>query len=142
MESLRSRGFCYTEYRMTKRVYTIDGVRFINLVEFYNEFGRIVGLDKTWGKNLDAFEDVLSGGFATPPEGFSLVWKHSALSRQRLGIPQTLSYLEHQLATCDSSQRNTILAEIEKLKQGSGQTLFDILIEIIKEHSEIELRLD
>ena len=124
-----------------KKTYTIDGAQFTNLVEFYNAFGVEVLPGKEWGKNLDAFDDVLSGGYGTPPEGFCIVWKNSALSHERLGLAETLKYLEHQLSVCDSSQRNSVFAEIGKLKKGNGQSLFDMIIEIIKEHEDIELTL-
>ena len=125
-----------------KTTYTIDGAHFTNLQEFYNEFTLTVLSGKEWGRNLDAFDDVLSGGFGTPPEGFAILWKHFALSRERLGYAETLKYLEHQLSVCDSSQRNSVFTEIEKLKKGEGQLLCDILIEIIKEHEDIALTLD
>ncbi len=127
---------------MAKRIYTIDGAHFTNLAEFYNEFGLSVIPGVDWGKNLDAFDDVLSGGFGTPPEGFTLIWKNAALSRERLGYAETLKYLEHQLSACDSSQRNSVFAEIEKLKKGEGQMLCDMLIEIVKEHADITLTLE
>lgn len=124
-----------------KTTYTIDGAHFTNLQEFYNEFSLVVLSGKQWGKNLDAFDDVLSGGFGTPDDGFIFVWKNSVLSRERLGFAETLKYLEHQLSVCDSSQRNSVFAEIENLKKKEGQMLFDMLIEIINEHADIELRL-
>ena len=125
-----------------KTTYIIDGAHFTNLSEFYNEFGLSVIPGNDWGKNLDAFDDVLSGGFGTPPEGFAILWKNFALSRERLGFAETLKYLEHQLSVCDSSQRNSVFAEIENLKKKEGQMLFDMLIEIVKEHADIELRLE
>ena len=126
---------------MAKRIYTIDGAHFTNLEEFYNEFGLSVIPGKEWGKNLDALDDVLSGGLGTPEEGFTLLWKNSALSRERLGYAETLKYLEHQLSVCDSSQRNSVFSEIEKLKKSEGQLLIDMLIEIVKEHQDIDLQL-
>ena len=127
---------------MAQRTYIIDGAHFTNLAEFYNEFGLSVIPGKEWGKNLDAFDDALSGGFGTPEDGFVLVWKSSSLSRERLGYAETLKYLEHQLSVCDSSQRNSVFSEIEKLKKEEGQMLFDMIVEIIKEHRDIELRLE
>ena len=125
-----------------KTTYTIDGAHFTNLEEFYNAFGLEILSGREWGRNLDALDDVLGGGFGTPAEGFVLSWKNSALSKERLGMKETLKYLEHQLSACDASQRDSVFNEIEQLKAGKGQTLFDMLVEIIREHSEIELRID
>ena len=44
--------------------------------------------DAYWGRNLDAFNDVLRGGFGTPEGGFTLRWKNHATSRRRLGQVQ------------------------------------------------------
>src|SRR5262245_39633780 len=46
-----------------------------------------------WGRNLDAFNDILRGGFGTPEGGFVLQWINSALSRERLGYPETVRRL-------------------------------------------------
>lgn len=63
----------------------IDGQQITDLRGFYEEFSlKILGHHR-WGKNLDALNDVLRGGFGTPPEGFVLVWTNAALSRERLG---------------------------------------------------------
>ena len=47
------------------QTYTIDGERFSTLEEFYEEIGRVLQLG-SWGHNLDAFNDILRGGFGTP----------------------------------------------------------------------------
>ena len=47
----------------SKPIYEIDGARFSTLEGFYNEISQalIPGVD--WGHNLDAFNDILRGGF-------------------------------------------------------------------------------
>ena len=40
---------------------------------------------RRWGRNLDAFNDILRGGFGTPEVGFTLVWRNAHTSQQRLG---------------------------------------------------------
>jgi RNAse (barnase) inhibitor barstar len=76
-----------------KQVYEIDGTRFSTLEEFYEEVSRVLIPGAYWGRNLDAFNDILRGGFGTREEGFVLVWKNSDLSRQRLGYPETVRQL-------------------------------------------------
>lgn len=70
---------------MAKTVYEIDGHDFSTLEEFYNVMSRVLIPHASWGRNLDAFNDILRGGFGTPDDGFMLRWKNSSLSRQRLG---------------------------------------------------------
>ena len=71
-------------------IYEIDGANFSTLDEFYDEITRVVIPDMYWGRNLDAFDDILSGGFGTPEEGFTLRWTNHKLSRQRLPKFETL----------------------------------------------------
>jgi RNAse (barnase) inhibitor barstar len=66
------------------KIYEIDGNRFSTLEGFYDEVDRAPGLSY-WGHNLDAFDDVLRGGFGTSDEGFTIRWKNHAISKERLG---------------------------------------------------------
>ena len=68
-----------------KPTYEIDGRRFATLDEFYEEISRVLIPGAKWGHNLDAFNDILRGGFGTPDGGFVLRWVNSDVSRQRLG---------------------------------------------------------
>ena len=48
-----------------REVFTIDGRRFSNMAGFYDEVERVLtfGLDRKIGRNLNAFNDILRGGF-------------------------------------------------------------------------------
>jgi RNAse (barnase) inhibitor barstar len=70
---------------MSKRTYLIDGERFSTLEEFFDQISAHVIPGASWARNLDAFNDILRGGFGTPEEGFILEWRNSALSKTRLG---------------------------------------------------------
>lgn len=129
---------------MTKQIYEIDGLSFSTLTGFAGEFSQKLNLSSQWRGNLDAFNDILRGGFGTPAAGFVLRWKNSELSRQRLGYAETSRWLEERIR---SGQPSTIAHFKQKLKlaqRNEGPTLFDWLIEIIQaeEHSAIELRLE
>jgi len=65
--------------------YEIDGRNFSTLDGFYDEVSRVLVPGATWGRNLDAFDDVLYGGFGTPEDGFVVIWKNHDLSREALG---------------------------------------------------------
>src|SRR5690242_14123752 len=108
-----------------KKVYEIDGVRFSTLEEFYDEVSRVLIPGASWGHNLDAFNDILRGGFGTPDEGFVLVWKNSDTSRQRLGYPETVRQLTLRLKRCHPSNRESVAQELEAAKREEGSTVFD-----------------
>lgn len=73
---------------MPKQIYEIDGARINSLEDFFAEVSHNIIPNAEWGRNLDAFNDILRGGFGTPDEGFVIRWKNSALSRERLGYGQ------------------------------------------------------
>lgn len=114
--------------------YTIDGTAFSTLEGFFEEVSRAVIPGAEWGHNLDAFDDILSGGFGTPAEGFELVWKDHALSKDRLGYPETVRQLERRLTRCHPTNREYVAKDLAAAKSGSGSTVFDWLIEIIRDH--------
>jgi RNAse (barnase) inhibitor barstar len=82
---------------MEEPVYTLDGSRFTDLSGFYDEVSRSIIPGAKWDRNLDAFNDILSGGFGMPEGGFVLRWVHSDRSRSRVGYSATVEYLEQQL---------------------------------------------
>jgi len=120
---------------------TIDGEQFSTLDEFYEEVSRKLIPGAEWGRNLDAFNDVLRGGFGTPEEGFVLVWRSSDLSRERLGYAETIRELERRLLRCHPSSRAMVMEQLSQARRSAGPTSFDWLVEIIREHSDVELSL-
>ena len=48
-----------------REVFTIDGRRFSNMAGFYDEVERVFTFSLDWktGRNLNAFNDILRGGF-------------------------------------------------------------------------------
>jgi len=119
--------------------YTIDGDAFDDLDGFFEEVGKTLVPGVEWGHNLDAFNDILNGGFGTPTEGFRLIWQNSARSRQALGYPETVRRLGHRLETCHPESRDQVRNDIELAERGEGQTVFEWLIEIIRSHADVEL---
>jgi RNAse (barnase) inhibitor barstar len=114
----------------------IDGARFSTLDEFYDEISRSLIPGAHWGRNLNAFNDILRGGFGTPEGGYVLRWKCSELSRQRLSYPETVRQLEVRLNQCHPTAREHVASELEQAKQSKGTTVFDWLVEIIGVHTE------
>lgn len=117
-----------------KRTYVIDGGRFSTLEEFYDEISHVLIPECGWGENLNAFNDILRGGFGTPDEGFVLRWENSEISRQKLGYPETARQLRSSLETCHSTNRDRVEADIRDAEMEVGPTVFDWLVEIIQTH--------
>lgn len=126
---------------MTTPVLEVDGSRIPDLDGFYEEVSRAVIPGAAWGRNLDAFDDILSGGFGTPPGGFTLVWRESELSRRNLGHAETARVLEKRLARCHPSNRATVAERLAAARRGEGRTIFEDLLEIIGGHPDIKLVL-
>jgi RNAse (barnase) inhibitor barstar len=118
-----------------KPTYEIDGTRFSTLEEFYDEISRVLIPGAEWGHNLDAFNDILRGGFGTPEGGFVLRWLNSDVSRERLGYIETVRQLERRLQRCHPSNRASVARDLERAMRGEGPTVFDWLIEILHVHT-------
>ena len=113
--------------------YEIDGSRFSTLDEFFDEIDRVLQPGQ-WGRNLNAFNDSLRGGFGTPDEGFTLRWKNHQVSRERLGHGETVRRLEKALTTVHPSHIPDLTKQLQAARAGNGPTAFDWLIEIIRLH--------
>jgi RNAse (barnase) inhibitor barstar len=126
---------------MAKPVFEIDGARFTTLEGFYEEVSRILIPGHAWGHNLDAFNDILRGGFGIPVDGFRLVWKNHDVSREALGHIETARQLDMRLQRCHPSNRTRVAADLAAARDGHGATTFDWLVDIIKRHGKVELVL-
>jgi RNAse (barnase) inhibitor barstar len=111
----------------------LDGTSFDDLAGFFAAITRTLGLT-AWGRNLDAFNDILRGGFGTPDGGFTLRWDRSDVSAQRLGWPETIKHLEEKLTTCHWSNVPLVEADLQAARRAEGQTLFAIILSIIAVH--------
>lgn len=114
--------------------YVIDGSRITSLETFYDEISRAVIPGFPWGRNLDAFNDILRGGFGTPEDGFKLSWTAVAFSKRALGYDETVRQLEMDLEGCHPTNRKEVRQRLSDARAGTGPTVFDWLIEIIKDH--------
>jgi RNAse (barnase) inhibitor barstar len=112
----------------------LDGLRITTLEQFYDEVSRALIPNVFWGRNLDAFNDILRGGFGTPDEGFDLVWQNHAAAREHLGHRETARQLELRLTRCHPLNRKHVAEDLARARTGEGPTVFDWLIEIIREH--------
>ncbi|MFD0917790.1 barstar family protein [Pseudahrensia aquimaris] len=116
------------------KIYRINGERFSTLEEFYEEISRVLIPGSKWGYNLNAFNDILRGGFGTPDEGFMLIWENSELSKSRLGYSETVRQLEQRLERCHPTNRNCVRKQLKRAHSSEGPVVFDWLVEIIAVH--------
>lgn len=116
--------------------YVLDGSRITSLEAFYDEVSDKVIPDIFWGRNLNALDDILRGGFGTPDEGFVIRWQRSDLSRQSLGYHETARQLERRLQHCHPESRENVQSRLSAARTGKGSTVFDWLVEIIQDHGE------
>ena len=121
-------------YVMQKREYQIDGCQFSDLQGFFDQISQILIPGADWGRNLDAFNDILRGGFGTPEDGFVLVWTNSEESKKRLGYAETVTQLERRLERCHRTNREGVAEDLDRAKRNEGNTVFDWLVEIIVVH--------
>ncbi len=134
---------------MDKRVYVIDGTKFSSLEEFARYFSDVVLEDYQWGGGLDAFNDILRGGFGTPLGGYVIRWEDSDLSRRNLGVTETARWLDEIISKCHPTSVPHFEHRLKQVQVGKGETLFDEIVEIIREHGiggnesmdEVELQL-
>ena len=118
---------------MDKLKFILDGNNFTTLEEFYDEISIILSLPSWWGRNLDAFNDVLRSDFM-PEQGYIIIWKNSHLSKQFLGYEETVKQLNKRLKNCHPDNIFSIQRQIDAAREQIGPTVFDWLIEVIRTH--------
>jgi RNAse (barnase) inhibitor barstar len=125
-----------------KKVFVIDGNRFDDLEGFYDVVSTVLIPNARWGRNLDAFEDIFCGGFGLPREGYVVRWINVEASRQKLGYQATVHKLREDLKRCHPESTAHVMRAIADAESETGQTLFDILIEILQDGSHRCLNSD
>lgn len=123
----------------------IDGNNFQTIEGFYTELNRLTMADEDWklGASLDAFHDFLYGAYGSL-KGFELleiIWLNSEKSKNDLGFETTLQYYQNKLEQPEKFNSEFVQKKIEELQAGTGKTYFEILLEIISEHSDVQLVL-
>lgn len=110
----------------------IAGEKIGSLAEFCVVIGEVInGPGGYFGADLYAFNDCLRGDFGTPDAPYVLRWTNSAHSRAALSYPETACWLAERAQNGHSSSRPSLAARLEEAKQQQGETLFDMLVEII-----------
>lgn len=127
---------------MSKQI-IIDGNQIYDIKSLYEEINLkfMQGEDWQLGESLDAFDDLLYGGFGAikGDEPINLVWKNFENNREVLGFDLTLNFYENKLKQPQIFNKKIIEDKIQKLKNTGRDTYFDIILEIIASHSNITL---
>lgn len=91
------------------KVFILDGNKFSNIEGFYNEIDALLTKDLNWktGHNLDAFNDLLRGGFGVHElnEPITIKWINYNKSKKDLGDKTILKILEIML-DCDETNHD------------------------------------
>lgn len=124
---------------------TINGSRFSDLAGFYNEASLVFMKNTDWKVGtLDGFDDILYGGFGVfeNEDQVDITWKESQKSKEDLGLEATRNFYGNKIKQGKPFNVELIQQKLDELIAGKGQTLFEILIEIIQSHKNITLILD
>jgi len=123
----------------------IHGGHFSSLAGFYEEVSNVLMKDADWKVGtLDGFDDILYGGFGVieGKEEIEMIWKESEKSKQDLGFDATREFYNNKIRQGKPFNIELIQQKLDDLTEGKGQTLFEILVEIIQSHSNIALKLE
>lgn len=120
-----------------KKMTVINGGHFSDLEGFYNEVSELFMNDEDWKVGtLDGFDDIL---YSIDSD---ITWKNSQKSREDLGYDLTKEFYENKIRIGKPFNVDLIQQKLDDLTDGKGQTLFEILVEIIESHQNITLILD
>ena len=129
--------------RTMTTIYVLDGSQITTLEDFWRVVGEAVnGPGGYFGRNLDAFNDCIGGGFGTPDDGdFEFHWHDHTVSREHLGYAETVRQLELRLARCHPTNRPCVAQDLAAARDRQGPTVFDWLVEIIEDGAPGSIRL-
>lgn len=130
---------------MNKKSIIINADNFSDLAGFYEEMNRLFmkGIDWKMGHSLDALNDILYGGFGVyyPGEPVIVVWNNFVKSKKDLGPEETKRLYQMKIDKGYPYNVKLFQEKLAELENGKGQVLFDIIVEIFRDHNNIELRL-
>ncbi|MEE6126146.1 ribonuclease inhibitor [Chryseobacterium arthrosphaerae] len=133
-----------TSNNNTEKMIVIHGGHFSSLEGFYEEVSNVLMKNTDWKiGTLDGFDDILYGGFGVfeNNEPIEIVWKESQKSAEDLGIKATREFYENKIRQGKPFNTKLLQQKLDDLMEGKGQTLFEILVEIIQSHANIQLVL-
>ncbi|WP_293916202.1 MULTISPECIES: ribonuclease inhibitor [unclassified Sphingobacterium] len=128
-----------------KNTVMIDGNNIHDICSFYEEINRVFMAGEDWkiACSLDAFNDLLYGGFGIlhKLEHPRLIWTGIDKSKAALGYDATRAYYQQKIDAGPVFNTSFFEHKLAELREGKGQTYFDILLEIIADHPDISLEM-
>jgi len=120
---------------------TISGDDFHNINGFYKTIYSKMQLFDDWtpAHNLDALNDMLYSGFGKGP--IQLIWEQSDKSQNDLGRDATIAFYQNKIDIGKPYNVKWATEKRDEIIAGTGQTLFQIIVEILESHSHIQLVL-
>ncbi|MCI3935685.1 ribonuclease inhibitor [Chryseobacterium aahli] len=134
-----------TSNKNNKKTAVINGSHFSDLSGFYEEVSQVLMKEADWKVGtLDGFDDILYGGFGVfeSKDEIEIIWKDSQKSKEKLGLEATKEFYENKIKQGKPFNINLAQEKLDDLIAGNGQTLFEILVEIIESHKNITLVLN
>lgn len=123
--------------------FTVEGSRIHDIASFYDEINRVFMVGEDWrlGPSLDALDDMLYGGYGAlhGADRAVIVWNDFAFSENSLGQAATREYYRAKLTKPETFNAALFQRKLDELEHGTGQTYFEIVLEIIAMHSNITL---
>lgn len=121
----------------SQQKFIINGDNFSDLPGFYKEISEVFMSDYDWTvATLDGFDDIL---YAVKSD---IIWQNATKSKEDLGFDATKEFYENKIRQGKPFNIKLIEQKLTDLINGNGQTLYEILMEIIKSHPNINLILD
>lgn len=123
----------------------INGSHFSDPSGFYDEVSSVLMKETDWKiGTLDGLDDILYGGFGVFESGeeIEIIWKESQKSKEDLGLELTRNFYENKIRQGKPFNTELIQQKLDDLLSGKGETLFEILVEIIESHKNITLILE
>ncbi|WP_191966605.1 barstar family protein [Microbacterium testaceum] len=131
---------------MTPRTIEIDGTTVHGIPSLYAELNRVFMPSEEWtlGESLDALDDLLYGGFGVldGAEPVRVVWKRTDIAREALGIDAAREYYRAKLARPQVYSAAAAQRALDALESGVGETYFELVVRVFRDHPNIELVLD
>ncbi len=123
------------------KTFTIHGENFSDISGFYGEVDRVFMQGETWmlGESLDAFDDLLYGGFGAlaGEKEIRLVWRGFEKSKVDLGLQATKDFYLQKLRQPQVYNADWARQKLAGLEAGTGKTYFEMLLEIIAQHPNV-----
>lgn len=121
----------------------IDGNLIHDIASFYQEINRVFMPGEDWkiAQSLDAFDDLLYGGFGAlrGAEETEIVWLNIDKSKEALGYQVTRDYYKSKLKPGSGFNKSLFEQKLDDLESGVGQTYFEILVSILASHPNLTI---